>query len=50
MLRLREEGLQVVNESTLDIVDEEMINKVGSSPFVLVVKTLNQKTGVRDDL
>jgi transketolase C-terminal domain/subunit len=49
VLRLRKEGLEVglINKSTLNIVDEETIKKVGSSPFVLVAETLNQKTGVR---
>lgn len=48
-LRLRKEGLDVglINKSTLNIIDEEAIKKVGSSPFVLVAETLNQKTGVR---
>jgi len=47
-LRLRQEGLEVglINKSTLNIVDEETTKKVGSSPFVLVVETLNKKTGV----
>jgi len=47
-LRLRKEGIEVglVNKSTLNIVDEETIKKVGSSPFVLVAETLNQKTGL----
>lgn len=49
VLRLRQEGLEVglINKSTLNIVDEETTKKIGSSPFVLVVETLNQKTGVR---
>ena len=49
VLRLRKEGIEVglVNKSTLNIVDEEIIKKVGASPFVLVTETLNQKTGVR---
>ena len=49
VLRLRQEGLNVglINKPTLNIVDEETIKKVGSSPFVLVAETLNQKTGVR---
>ncbi|KAF8575556.1 thiamine diphosphate-binding protein [Ramaria rubella] len=48
VLRCRETGLDVglVNKPTLNIVDEEVIRKVGSSPFVLVVEPLNQKTGV----
>ena len=47
-LRLRKEGINVglINKSTLNIVDEETIKKVGTSPFVLVTETLNQKTGV----
>ena len=47
-LRLRQEGLEVglINKSTLNIVDEETTKKIGSSGFVLVVETLNQKTGV----
>jgi hypothetical protein len=51
VLRLRQEGLEVglINKSTLNIVDEETTKKIGSSPFVLVVETLNQKTGVRFD-
>ena len=51
-LRLRQEGLEVglINKSTLNIVDEETTKKIGSSPFVLVVETLNQKTGVCFDL
>jgi transketolase C-terminal domain/subunit len=48
-LRLRQEGLDVglINKPTLNIVDEETTKKIGSSSFVLVVETLNQKTGVR---
>lgn len=47
-LRLREEGIDVglINKSTLNIVDEEIIRKVGTRKFVLVTETLNQKTGV----
>lgn len=46
--RLRQEGLDVglVNKPTLNIVDEEAIKVYGSSPFVLVVESLAQKTGV----
>jgi len=49
VLRCRQEGLDVglINKPTLNIVDEEVIRKIGSSPFVLVVECLNQKTGVR---
>lgn len=47
-LRLRREGVEVglINKSTLNIVDEETTKKIGSTSFVLVVETLNQKTGV----
>ena len=50
-LRLRKEGIEVglINKSTLNIVDEETTKKIGSSSFVLVVESLNQKTGVRFD-
>lgn len=49
VLRCRLEGLDVglVNKPTLNLVDENVIRKVGSSPFVLVVESFNQKTGVR---
>lgn len=48
VLRCREQGLDVglVNKPTLNVVDEQTIKKVGQSPFVLVVESLNQKTGV----
>ena len=50
-LRLRQEGIKVglVNKPTLNIVDEGTISKVGSTRFVLVVESLNQKTGVSSD-
>ena len=49
VLRCRKLGIDVglINKPTLNIVDEQMIKKVGSSPFVLVVESQNQKTGVR---
>lgn len=48
VLRLRQEGLDVglVNKSTLNLVDEQTIRKVGSTHFVLVAETFNQKTGL----
>jgi len=48
VLRCRQEGLDVglINKPTLNVVDEQMIKKVGMSPFVLVVETFNQKTGL----
>ena len=50
--RLRSEGIDVglVNKSTLNIVDEDAIRKFGSTPFVLVVESLNQKTGLGSKL
>jgi transketolase len=50
--RLRSEGVDVglVNKSTLNVVDEDSIRKFGSSPFVLVVESLNQKTGLGSKL
>ncbi|KAJ5796861.1 uncharacterized protein N7518_005401 [Penicillium psychrosexuale] len=45
---LRAEGLDVglINKPTLNIVDEETIKLYGSSPFVLVVESIAQKTGL----
>jgi transketolase C-terminal domain/subunit len=49
VLRCRQQGLDVglINKPTLNLVDEQTLRKIGSSPFVLVVESLNQKTGVR---
>jgi transketolase len=46
--RLREEGMYVglVNKSTLNKTDKRMMEKVGKSPFVLVVESQNYKTGL----
>ncbi|OSX58829.1 hypothetical protein POSPLADRAFT_1071211 [Postia placenta MAD-698-R-SB12] len=48
VLRCRQEGLDVglINKPTLNLVDERTIRKIGSSPFVLVVESLSQKTGL----
>ncbi|KIY43817.1 Thiamin diphosphate-binding protein [Fistulina hepatica ATCC 64428] len=48
VLRLRKEGLDVglINKPTLNIIDEKNLKKIGSSPFVLVVESLNTKTGL----
>jgi len=48
VLRCRQEGLDVglINKPSLNVVDEEAIRKAGSSPFVLVVESFNQKTGL----
>ncbi|KAI9454750.1 thiamine diphosphate-binding protein [Lactarius psammicola] len=47
VLRVRQEGLDVglINKPTLNLVDEQTIRKIGSSPFVLVVESLSRKTG-----
>lgn len=46
--RLRQEGLDVglINKSTLNVVDEKVLKEIGSTEFVLVVESLNQKTGL----
>jgi transketolase C-terminal domain/subunit len=48
VLRCRQEGLNVglINKPTLNIVDEQMTAKIGQSPFVLVVESMNQKTSL----
>ncbi|MDJ0706193.1 MAG: transketolase C-terminal domain-containing protein [Leptolyngbyaceae cyanobacterium MO_188.B28] len=46
--RLKQEGIDVglINKSTLNMVDEEMMTKVGASPFVVVVEAFNRRTGL----
>lgn len=46
--QLRDQGLRVglINKPTLNAIDEEMLAKVGKSPFVLVVESQNTKTGL----
>ncbi len=46
--RLKAQGIDVglINKSTLNVVDEEMIQKIGKSPFVIVVESFNRKTGL----
>ena len=48
VLRCRKEGINVglINKPTLNVVDEDVIKKIGQTKFVLVVETLNQRTGV----
>ncbi|KAJ6549473.1 transketolase [Mycena sp. CBHHK59/15] len=48
VLRCREQGLDVglINKPSLNVVDEQTIKKIGSSPFVLIVESFNQKTGL----
>ncbi len=36
----------LINKPTLNVVDEEIITKVGNSPFVLVVEAFNRRTGL----
>ena len=46
--RLKKEGIKVglINKSTLNAVDEEMMAKIGKAPFVLVVESFNRRTGL----
>ncbi|HIK45083.1 MAG TPA: transketolase [Leptolyngbyaceae cyanobacterium M65_K2018_010] len=46
--RLKQEGIDVglVNKATLNVVDEEMMAKIGQAPFVLVTEPFNRKTGL----
>lgn len=46
--RFKQEGLDVglINKPTLNIIDEEMITKIGNAPFVLVVEAFNRRTGL----
>ncbi|RXW16733.1 hypothetical protein EST38_g9128 [Candolleomyces aberdarensis] len=48
VLRCRQSGLDVglINKACLNVVDEQVIRKIGSSSFVLVVESFNQKTGL----
>ncbi|WP_035984406.1 transketolase C-terminal domain-containing protein [Leptolyngbya sp. KIOST-1] len=46
--RLKQQGIEVglINKSTLNVVDEETMAKVGKAPFVLVTEAFNRKTGL----
>ncbi len=46
--RLKKEGIDVglINKSTLNVVDEDMIKKLGAAPFVVVVESFNRRTGL----
>ncbi len=46
--RLQQEGVDVglINKPTLNIIDEDMLTKLGESPMVLVVESFNRKTGL----
>lgn len=46
--QLKGEGIEVglINKSTLNVVDEEMMEKIGQAPFVMVVEAFNRRTGL----
>ncbi|NJL10715.1 MAG: transketolase, partial [Calothrix sp. SM1_7_51] len=46
--RLKQEGLDVglINKATLNVVDEEMMAKIGKAEFNLVVESFNRRTGL----
>ncbi len=46
--RLKQEGIEVglINKSTLNVIDEEMMAKIGKAPFVLVTEAFNRRTGL----
>lgn len=46
--RLKREGINVglINKSTLNLIDEDMMAKIGKAPFVLVVESFNRRTGL----
>ena len=46
--RLKQEGIDVglINKPTLSAIDEDILQKVGKSPMVLVVESFNRKTGL----
>jgi len=52
VLRCRQQGLDVglINKPSLNVVDEQTLRKIGASPFVLVVESFNQKTGLGSKL
>jgi transketolase C-terminal domain/subunit/transketolase N-terminal domain/subunit len=46
--QLKVEGINIglINKPTLNTIDMEMLTTLGASPFVLVVETQNEKTGL----
>ncbi len=46
--RLKQDGIEValINKPTLNVVDEDMLAKIGGLPFVIVVESLNRRTGL----
>ncbi len=48
VMQLKAEGIDVglINKPTLNVIDEDMMEKIGTSPMALVVETQNSKTGL----
>ncbi len=46
--RLKQQGIDVglINKPTLNVIDEDMLAKIGKSPKVMVVEAFNRKTGL----
>jgi transketolase len=46
--RLKQDGIDVglINKSTLNMVDQETLAKIGKSPFVIVTEPFNRRTGL----
>ncbi|WP_346292961.1 transketolase C-terminal domain-containing protein [Sphaerothrix gracilis] len=46
--RLKQDGIDVglINKATLNVVDDQMMAKVGKAPFVLVTEAFNRRTGL----
>ena len=44
----KEQGVSIglVNKPTLNSVDEDVMRHIGNSPFVMVVESLNSRTGL----
>lgn len=45
-LRAQGKDVALVNKSTLNVIDEDALAKMGKAPFVLVVESLNGTTGL----
>jgi transketolase len=45
---LKQQGINVglINKATLNLIDEEMMAKIGKAPFVMVVESFNRRTGL----
>jgi transketolase len=46
--RLKQQGINIglINKATLNVIDEEMMAKIGQAPFVMVVESFNRRTGL----